>query len=85
MQNSTLPKFEISIFEKIGFGKMRNRDIKTKILIFKEFWFPKNKKSAPQNLKFNSDFEFWGRKFDFQNSKIVFSNSSRILLRDLKI
>ena len=29
MQNSTLPKFEISIFEKFGFEKIRNRDIET--------------------------------------------------------
>ena len=35
MQKLTLPKIEISIFEKLGFGKMRNRDTKTKILIFK--------------------------------------------------
>ena len=40
MQNSTQPKFEISIFQKIGFSK--------------------NEKSAPQNLKFNFDFEFLG-------------------------
>ena len=28
MQNSTLPKFEISIFETIGFGKMKILDTK---------------------------------------------------------
>ena len=60
MQNSTLPKFEISIFEKLGFGKIRNRDTKTKISIFKEFEFAKSKKSARQKLKFGVDFEFWG-------------------------
>ena len=64
MQNPTLPKFEIPIFEKLGFWKMRNRDIKTKILTFKEFGFRKNKKSAPQNMKFDFDFEFLGQKFD---------------------
>ena len=32
MQNSTLPKFEISIFSKLSFGKMKNLDSKTKIL-----------------------------------------------------
>ena len=85
MQNSTLPKFEISIFLKFGFQKIRNRDMKTKILTFREFGFPKNKKSGPQNLKFDFDFEFWDLKFDFQNSKIVFSNFCRISIRDLKI
>ena len=43
---------------------MRNRDIKTKISIFNEFGFPKNMKSAPQNLKFDFDFGFLGQKFD---------------------
>ena len=85
IQNSTLPKFEFSILEHLGFEKMRNRDIKTKILTLKEFGFPKNEKSAPQNLKFDFDFEFQDQKFDFEILKIVFSNSSRILLRDLKI
>ena len=64
---------------------MRNRYMKTKILIFKEFGFPKNEKSGPQNLKFDFGFEFWGRKFDFQNSKIVFSNFFRISIRDHQI
>ena len=58
MQKSTLPKFEISFFEKLGFGKMRNRDIKTKILTFKEFGFPKNEKSGHQNSKLDYDFDF---------------------------
>ena len=35
---------------------MRNRDIKTKIFIVKEFEFPKNNKSGPQNLEFDFDF-----------------------------
>ena len=73
----------ISIFEKFGFEKMRNRDIKTKILIFKEFGFPKNKKSGPQILKF--DFGFLGQEIGFENLKIVFSNSFRISIWDLKI
>ena len=58
MQQSTLTKFEISIFEKLGSGKMRNRDAKIKILTFEEFGFAKSKKSAPQNLKFDFDFGF---------------------------
>ena len=70
---------------KFGFGKMRNRDTKTKILIFKEFGFPKNKKSGPQNLKFDLDFEILGQEIDFENLKIVFSNSFRISIWDLKI
>ena len=32
MHKPILPKCELSIFEKLGFGKMRNRDTKTKIL-----------------------------------------------------
>ena len=64
MQNSTLPKFEISIFEKLGFGKMKNLHLKFDF----NFNFgdsnsksiPKIEKSAPQNLKFDFDFEFWG-------------------------
>ena len=78
LQKSTLPKFEISFFEKFGFGKMRNRDIKTKIQIFTEFGFPNNKKSGPQILKLGFDFEFWDQKFDFENLKVVFSNCFRI-------
>ena len=99
IQKSTLPKFEISIFEKFGFGKMRNRDIKIwnsipilkfwamkiKFLIFKQFGFPQNKKSGPQNLKFDFDFEFLGSEFDFENLKIGFSNPSRISFRDIQI
>ena len=65
MQKSTLPKFEISIFENFGFGKMRNQDTKTwnsiSILNFLDRnskSIPKIEKSAPQNLKFDFDFEF---------------------------
>ena len=65
MQKPTLPKFEISILENSGFGKMRNRDSKT--------------------LKFDFDFEFLSQKFDFENFKIVLSNSYRISIRDPKI
>ena len=64
---------------------MRNRDTKTKILTFKECGFPKSKKSGPQNLKFDFDFEFLGHEFDFENLKIGFPNSSRISFRDIKI
>ena len=85
MQKSTLPKFEISILEQLGFGKMRNRDTKTKILTFKEFGFAKCKKSTPQNLKLDFDLEFLGQEIDFENFKIDFSNSSRISIRDPKI
>ena len=85
MQNSTLPKFEISIFQRLGFGKMRNRDIKTKIWTSKELGVPKNEKSGPQNLKFDFDFEFSGQEIGFGNLKIVFPNSSRISFRDPKI
>ena len=31
----------------------------------------KIQKSAPQNLKFDFDFEFWGQKFDFENPKSI--------------
>ena len=73
MQKSILPKFEISIsFEKFSFEKMRNRDTKTKMLIFKEFGFAKSKKSVPQNQKLDYDFDFLGPKF---NSKIPTSIS----------
>ena len=85
MQTPTLPKFQISIFGNLGFGKMRNRDAKTEISIFKEFGFAKSKKSAPQNLKFDFDFEFFGQKFGFENFKIDFFNSFRISIRDPKI
>ena len=36
MQNSTLPKFQISIFEKFGFGKMKNLHLKFDFDF--EFW-----------------------------------------------
>ena len=85
IQNSTLPNFEISIFEKLGFGKMRNGDTKTKILTFKEFRFPKNEKSAPQNSKLDYDFDFLGPKFNFEIFKIDFAISYLISIRDPKI
>ena len=85
MQNSTLPKFGISIFEKLGSGKMRNRDTKTwnsiSILNFGDRnskSIPKTQKSAPQNLKFDFDLEFLGQEIDFENLKIIFFNSFRI-------
>ena len=78
MQNSTLPKF--------------------KILFFSNFGFPKNTKSAYQNLEkhkigtskskienLDYDFDFLSPKFNFENVKIGFSNSSRISFRDPKI
>ena len=67
IQTPILPKSEISIFEKLGFGKMRNRDTKTKILTFKEFGSAKSIKSAPQNQKLDDDFDFLGPKFNFEN------------------
>ena len=55
MQNSTLPKFGISIFDKFGFGKMKNRDTKIwNSISILNFWDRKSKsipkiwKSAPQ-------------------------------------
>ena len=75
MQNSILPKFELSILGK--------------------FDFQKNAKSAPHNFKkyeigtskpsIGSRFGIFDLKINFLKSKIDFSNSSRILLRDLKI
>ena len=91
MQKSTRPKFEISIFEKFGFGKMENQNTKIKILnflqiIFKEFGFAKSKKSAPQNPKSDYDFDFLGPKFNFEKFQNRFLlNSSRISIRDPKI
>ena len=41
------------------------------ISIFGKFGFPKNNKSAPQNMKFDFDFEFLGQKFDFESPKSV--------------
>ena len=50
---------------------MRNWDTKTQILTFQEFGFAKSKKSAgPQNPKLDYDFDFLGRKFNFENFKI---------------
>ena len=57
MQNSTLPKFGISIFGKFGFGKMGNRESNQNL---------KNTKSAPQNTKFDYDFDFLGPKFGWR-------------------
>ena len=71
MQTPTLPKFETSIFEKLGFGKIRNRDTKTKILTCKEFRFAKNKKSASQNSKFDHDFDFLGQNLISKISKSI--------------
>ena len=51
--------FEISIFGKLGLGKMRNLDVKTQILVFKEFGVLKDKKSAPQGPKPEIWFRFW--------------------------
>ena len=33
---------------------------KFEFLILEQFGFPKNEKSAPQNLKFDFEVEFWG-------------------------
>ena len=49
MQNWTLPKFEISIFEKFGFGKMT----KSHLTIMTKSHLTKNAKSAPENLILN--------------------------------
>ena len=92
IQNSTLPKFKNSIFQNLGSRKIWNQNIKTwnsiSILHFGDRnskSISKTQKSAPQNLKFDFDFEFLGRKFDFENFKINFSNFSRISFRDPKI
>ena len=69
-----MSKYRIRLCQNLKFrflknwvsGKMRNRDAKTKISTFKEFGFAKSKKSAPQNLKLDYDFEFRCRKFDFE-------------------
>ena len=37
---------------------------KFEILFVGKFRFQKNEKSAPQNLKFDFDFEFWGCKIE---------------------
>ena len=72
--------------------KIRNRVIKTwnsfSILNFGDRHsksITKIWKFAPQNLKFDYDFEFQDQKFDFENLKIDFSNSFRISIWDLKI
>ena len=69
MQNSILPKFEISFFEKLGFGKLRNRDTKTWNLISIWSFWDRNSKSIPKtkNLGFKkweigtskSEIRFW--------------------------
>ena len=83
IQNSILPKFEISIFQKLGFRKMKNWDTKTKISIFKEFGKVRNRTSKPK-IRFN-DFDIPGPRFNFENFKIDFSYSFRISIRDPKI
>ena len=70
--------------KNLDLGKVGNRDIKTKILIFKEFGFPKNEKSGLQNLKFDFVFEFLGQEIGSEILKIVFSNSFRISIWDPK-
>ena len=61
MQKSILPKFEISIFEKMVSGKY---EIFTSQL-------RKNAKSAPQNLKLDCDLEFSSQKSIFENPKSI--------------
>ena len=46
---------------------------------------PKIEKSAPQNLKFDFDFQFSDPEFDFENLEIAFSNFVRISIRDHQI
>ena len=75
MQKSTLSKFEILVLEQFG--------------------IPKNEKSAPHNFKkckigtskpeIGLRFGIFDSKINFLKSKIDFSNSPRILFRDLKI
>ena len=94
-------KFHIKIVsEKLPRNYLRNYtkiniywSLRSCWLIFINFNFvdrnsksiPKIEKSAPQNLKFDFDFEFWGLKFDFEILKIAFFNSSRISFRDHQI
>ena len=47
--------------------------------------FRKNNKSAPRNLNFDCEFWILVPKICFRKSKISFSNSIRILSRDLQI
>ena len=68
-------KFKISIFQKLGFGKIRNQYAKTRMLICEEFQISKNKKSAPQNPKFNCDLDFLGPEFNFEK----FSTSTSLV------
>ena len=100
MQNSILPNFEISNFGnnwvsgncEIGTRKL---EIRFRLVVFGmeiqnlsqqlKILVSKNEKSGHQNLNFDFDFEFWGRKFDFQNSKIVFFNFFRISSRNPRI
>ena len=56
IQKPILPKFEISISEKFSFEKMRNWDIKTKILTFKEFGFAKSQKIGTSKPKIRLRF-----------------------------
>ena len=71
MQNSTLPKFEISVFEKLGFGKIRNWQLTTS----------KNTNSAPQNLKLDCDMEFSIQKSIFENLKSISPIPSNLVSR----
>ena len=53
-------KYKILI-EMVWKIKMQNSILPNfEISILEQFGFPKNEKSAPQNLKFDFDFEFWG-------------------------
>ena len=44
-----------------------------------------NQNFTPQNHDFDFEFGIWHHEIHFQKPKIDFSNSFRILLRDLKI
>ena len=76
--------WHFDVFQNLGCGKMRNRDIKTwnSISILSNSGsgnsksIPKTKKSSTQILKFDFGFEFWGQTFDFKNYKIRKSFSS---------
>ena len=75
-QNLVSGKWKICTSNSISILNFGDRNSKS---------IPKIEKSAPQNLKFDFDFEFWGLKFDFEILKIVFFNSSRISFRDHQI
>ena len=85
IQKSTLPKFEISNFGKIGFreiaksGHIEKPEIRFRFVVFGieiqnlsqklKILVSKNEKSGPQNLQFDYDFQFLGRKFVFKIPK----------------